>query len=256
MACPPLVRDTGRLSTIRFRSAQMTRGSPDSEVHKFSQEIRAAGYLRVKQASHKSGQSMAKKFGAARLCEAVLIRPGIYIYSLYFVCPFKNSNRTPNSSDPPLSQSLYEDAPRIKEALKAHGEAKDKKFRCVVAGIDDQTTVSEVSAFPDEVQKAPHTESTYFHVFDQDPGDTKLDYAASVLDVLEYGFGYDVEQLQAKCILLTMERNACESFNRSEVWFEKTKLANCYKIMRTAIPSETLLILRAVCAKIAHLPNF
>ncbi|KAK0493637.1 hypothetical protein EDD18DRAFT_407799 [Armillaria luteobubalina] len=74
--------------------------------------------------------------------------------------------------------------------------------------------------------------------------------------------------------VMTMERNICESFKPLEFWLEKTKFRNCYKvrriyvlspglrmycslpqITRTAIPSETLLILRAACAKITHLSN-
>ncbi|PBK84071.1 hypothetical protein ARMGADRAFT_1037431 [Armillaria gallica] len=89
------------------------------------------------------------------------------------------SNRTPDfqilrhpSSDEP--------GPGIQEALKAHKEAKDLAlvrdgFRCIVTGIYDRTTLSEVSASPRRDPDASRTdcahivpESTYFHVSDHE----------------------------------------------------------------------------------------
>ncbi|KAK0434466.1 hypothetical protein EV421DRAFT_1892740 [Armillaria borealis] len=199
--------------------------------------------------------------------------------------------RTPDSSDPPSPQLLDKLGHRIQEALETHKEAKDLAlvrdgFRCVVTGIYDRTTLSEVSASPDEIREALHTEcahvvpeSTYFHVSDQDPSNTKLDYAASVLEVSKC-FGYDVEQLNGAKVhslynVMTMEANVHESFKRLGIWFEKTgritlilylaKVTNCYKLrciyalhlwpteVTFTTPDNENLPLVTACARVAHL---
>ncbi|KAK0215357.1 hypothetical protein EDD85DRAFT_798662 [Armillaria nabsnona] len=111
----------------------------------------------------------------------------------YFIRPFKKPNRTPDSSDPPSPPPS--DEPGIQEALKAHKEAKD------LALVRD--------------------------------GFRPWQY--EVLEVLKYGFGYDVEPLHGAKVhslynVMAMERNAYQSFNRLEIWFEKTKVTNCYKL--------------------------
>ncbi|KAK0199582.1 hypothetical protein DFS33DRAFT_1397971, partial [Desarmillaria ectypa] len=158
-------------------------------------------------------------------------------------------------------------------------------FRCVVTGNYHRDTLSEVSASTDEIREAGvvHTqcahivpESTYLDVSDQDSSNKKLDYAASVLAVLK-GFGYDVEQLNSTKVhslynAMTMEANVHDWFHRLEIWFEKTKVTNRYRIRsidtlyrlptevtfttpdneNLPVPSETLLALHATCAKVAH----
>ncbi len=96
-------------------------------------------------------------------------------------------------SDPPSPQSSDEPGPGIQEALKAHKEAKDlvsgdiratlseltspclfqalvrDGFRCIVTGIYDRTTLSEVSASPRRdpgcIAHRPCTHCSRIHVF-------------------------------------------------------------------------------------------
>ncbi|KAK0216810.1 hypothetical protein IW262DRAFT_1276026 [Armillaria fumosa] len=107
----------------------------------------------------------------------------------------------------------------------------------------------------------------------------QLNYGASVLAVLK-AFGCDIEQFNGPKVhslqnVMTMESDVHDWFNRSEIWFEKTKVTNCYKLYNiypqyqrrlptdvtfTApdkenlpVPSETLLTLHAICARVARL---
>ncbi|KAK0442704.1 uncharacterized protein EV420DRAFT_1074311 [Desarmillaria tabescens] len=216
------------------------------------------------------------------------------IFIDYFIRPFKKfKGRTPASSDDSSRQSsdkLKRDLrSRIQEAPKTHREAKDRAlvrdgFRCVVTGTYDQSAINEISASLDEIREAGTVytqcahiapEFTYFDVIDQN---NEVDPAASVLAVLK-SFGYDVEQVNGTKVhslynIITMESNVHDWFNRLEIWFEKTKAKNCYKLQNLyplyrrrlptevtfttpdnenlPVPSETLLTLHATCAKVAN----
>ncbi|KAK0203364.1 hypothetical protein DFS33DRAFT_1261934, partial [Desarmillaria ectypa] len=154
-------------------------------------------------------------------------------------------------------------------------------FRCVVAGNYHRDTLSEISASTDEVREAgvvytqcAHIvpEPTYFNVSNQDSSNKE----ARVLAILKR-FGYDVEQLNGTKVyslynVMTMQADVHDWFDLLEIWFEKTKVTNRYRIRsidtlywlptevtfttldneNLPVPSETLLALHAACAKVAH----
>ncbi|PBK61816.1 hypothetical protein ARMSODRAFT_1089485 [Armillaria solidipes] len=187
------------------------------------------GYLII----HSSGNARHKVVKVIHSCaqDHAKLFQLVQTFINYFIRPCNQEIqwRTPDSSDPPSPQLLDKLGHGIQEALETHKEAKDLAlvrdgFRCVVTRIYDRTTVSEVSASPDEFREALYTTRA-----------TRSSTTASMLEVLKYGFGYDVEQLRGAKLhslynVMTMERNAYESFNRLEIWFEKKKVANCYKL--------------------------
>ncbi|KAK0435688.1 uncharacterized protein EV420DRAFT_1592662 [Desarmillaria tabescens] len=258
---------------------------------------RILGYLIIHSPSPSARHEVVKVIHSCAQDHAKLSQLG-QTFLNYFIRPFKKfKGRTPAPSDHPSRPSfdvLKRDLrSKIREAPKSHTEAKDLAlvrdgFRCVVTGSYDHNTVEETSASTDEIGEAGTVytrcahivpESTYFNVSDQGPSNTKLDYAASVLAVLKR-FGYDIEQTNGTKVhslynVMTMEGNVHDWFDRLEIWFEKTKTPNCYKLQNLypkyrrrlpaevtfttpdqenlPVPSETLLSLHAACAKVAHL---
>jgi len=162
-------------------------------------------------------------------------------------------------------------------------------FRCVVSGIYDVRVLSvpyitvtkeEILAAAGCVGGVVHTacahivpDSTYFNVTVNSP-----DKRASVLAVLKR-FGYNVDELNGEKVhslfnvMMTMEYNAQDRFDRLEIWLEKTTTPHCYNVRTTCdmvsypkqvmfttpdpvklpLPSPDLLGLHAACAQVAHL---
>ncbi|KAF8125459.1 hypothetical protein EV363DRAFT_1402453 [Boletus edulis] len=155
-------------------------------------------------------------------------------------------------------------------------------YKCVVTGIYDamaevdNTTAMDGTVHTELAHILP--ESTCFNVSDtRTSSPEEKDYSASVLAVLQR-FGYDIEKVNGPKVhslynVMTMQKDAHDAFDRLEMWFESTGVANRYRVQTTRrihdvpcevtftspdplvlpFPSQELLALHAACAKVAHL---
>ncbi|KAF8227805.1 hypothetical protein L208DRAFT_1365677 [Tricholoma matsutake] len=215
----------------------------------------------------------------------------------YYIRPFKKfKGRTPAPSDHPSRPSFDKDKKdlqgTIREAPKSHVDAKEQALerdglRCVVTGmfdfaasrsISDQQVIAAGGAVNTECAHIV-PDSTYFDVSNTPTSSSvKKEYSASVLAVLKR-FGYDVESLNGPKVhslynVMTMQHDVHDWFDRLDMWFEETNVANCYNVKTTSnrlqvprqvtftssdptkypeLPSPRLLALHAACAKVAHL---
>ncbi|KAK0457937.1 uncharacterized protein EV420DRAFT_1683095 [Desarmillaria tabescens] len=236
---------------------------------------RTLGYLIIHSPSHTALQEVANAIHSCARDHAKLSHLG-QCFINYFIRPFKKfKGRTPASSDNPSCQSSCDKLKRdlIQEAPKTHKEAKDLAlvrdgFRCVVTGNYHHDTLSQVSASANEIREAgvvytqcAHIalESTYFNLSDLDSSNEEPDYAALV-------------KVHPLYNVMTMQSDIHEWFTRLEIRFEKTEVTNRYRIRsidawyrlpaevtfttpddeNLPVPSESLLALHAVCAKVAN----
>ncbi|KAF5374168.1 hypothetical protein D9615_008901 [Tricholomella constricta] len=220
----------------------------------------------------------------------------------YFIRPFKELRRwTPASSDNSSRTSSDEDEEDLQEletipkpeAPKNRLDAKNQALerdglRCVVTGLyDHDAAITKISV--EEIVAAGGAVGTgcayivpdpaYLDAFNT-PMSSPLEkkYSASVLAILK-DFGYDVESLTDPNVhslfnVMTMQFDVHVFFDRLNMWFEGTEIANFYKIQTISewikvpklvnftssnptkypdLPSPKLLALHAACAKVAHL---
>ncbi|KAF5376150.1 hypothetical protein D9615_007748 [Tricholomella constricta] len=222
--------------------------------------------------------------------ESDLVNLGSF-FERYVILPFKEfKGRTPNSSAHP-SRPSFEAVKRqlkvdIREAPKNHKDAKDRalirdNWRCVATGLID-------SAVPEDPppEFAIHTEcahiipeASFFGVNPKSEQNPKLDYSASILDVLSR-FRYDIssfngEKVHSLTNVMTMQRDMHDAFDRLKFYLEATSQKDRYEAkffgpipLRDArqfvtfttkdpeylpVPAPELLALHATCCKVAHL---
>ncbi|KAI9509931.1 hypothetical protein F5148DRAFT_1011536 [Russula earlei] len=216
-------------------------------------------------------------------------------FECYVIIPFKKyKGRTPKPSEHPSRPSFEAVKNQVKvdvsEAPKDHRDAKRKalirdNWRCVVTGFVDLNAPEDIIAQSEQPPRGINTEcahiipeATFFGVNPKSEENTKLDFSATILAVLQR-FHYDISKFNGEKVhsltnVMTLEKNVHDRFDQLELYFEATSQKDhyevkCYGLMpplfqqfvafsttdpeHLPVPSPELLAFHATCCKVANL---
>ncbi|KAI9436374.1 hypothetical protein F5148DRAFT_1380312 [Russula earlei] len=216
-------------------------------------------------------------------------------FECYLIMPFKKyKGRTPKPSEHPSRPSFEGVKNQIKVdisvAPKNHHDAKRKalirdNWRCIVTGLIDLDAPEDNIAPFEQSSPGIYTEcahiipeATFFGLVPKSGENSKLDFSATILAVLQR-FHYDItkfngEKVHSLTNVITLEQNIHDRFDRLELYFEATSQKDHYEVKfygrvppnfqqfvtfstrdpeHLPVPSPELLSLHATCCKVAKL---
>ncbi|KAJ3567816.1 hypothetical protein NP233_g6108 [Leucocoprinus birnbaumii] len=264
----------------------------DDEIRR----IRILGFLLLYAPKQEIRTYVAKTIFSCENEPDILVELGRFI-ELHVILPFKKyrSQTPPTGTEYPSSHCFDDRWKEVKAnitlAPRNHKDAKDRAFvrdnwTCIATGsihrdapreILDRRTPKSLSTYLVCAHIIP--EGALFDVKERPGGNPKLDYASTILAILEL-FGCNISSLSGEKVhslvnVITMEKNTHELFYRLELYFEATPTENRYEINcyygkpfscmsdfvtfsssdpdHLPLPSPELLALHATCCKVAQM---